>query len=66
MYKMCRTVSTRNEKLKKKVSIFSPILECPGRKTVNLLKSLTIFLFTKGTAVKYMVVRKSTENLQIK
>jgi hypothetical protein len=64
MYTMCRTVCTRNEKLKKKLSIFSPILDCPGRKTV--LKSLTIFLFTKGTAVKYTVVRKSTENLQIK
>jgi hypothetical protein len=58
MYTVRRTVCTRNEKLKKKVSIFSPILDCPGRKT--------IFLFTKGTAVKYTVVRKSTENLQIK
>jgi hypothetical protein len=64
MYTMYRTVCTRNEKLKKKVSIFSPILDCPGRKTV--LKSLTIFLFTKVIAVKYTVVRKSTENLQIK
>ena len=61
MYTMCRTVCTRNEKLKKKVSIFSPILDWPGRKTV--LKSLTLVLFTKGTAVKYTVERKSTENL---